>query len=240
MSVSLGQQILKERFSSGPWPTGSSGGGGDMTDDSAEILFQSFVPEATVSSSGMGRDGQSLTLAIQDFLCRPRRRPLTKVPWRMVLERLSWRVTCPTHTTFRLLSIARRGYYGPRDANLALHPERWVFSNEFLSLLNFFSFVCLVSLLCWLNYLSTDWLICSWFFSSQLLFDSLVYVSANILTKFNSIHSFSYSLRFWQVLQYTLNRQRQVSELTNYKRPSKTSDHYMQQNPVIAEHASMT
>ena len=29
---------------------------GDMRDDSAEILFQSFLQEALVSSSGMGRD----------------------------------------------------------------------------------------------------------------------------------------------------------------------------------------
>ena len=42
---------------------------GDMRDDSAEILFQSFLREAMVSSSGMGRDGHSLTLSIlQDAL----------------------------------------------------------------------------------------------------------------------------------------------------------------------------
>ena len=45
----------------------------DMADDSAEILFQSFLQEAPVSSSGMGRDVHSLMFFIQHFLCRPRR-----------------------------------------------------------------------------------------------------------------------------------------------------------------------
>ena len=38
---------------------------GDMRDDSAEILFQSFLQEALVSSSGMGRDVHSWMLSIQ-------------------------------------------------------------------------------------------------------------------------------------------------------------------------------
>ena len=56
-----------------------------MRDDSAEILFQSFLQEALVSSSGMGRVVRSLMLSIQHFL----RRPPSKVSERMVLERLS-------------------------------------------------------------------------------------------------------------------------------------------------------
>ena len=44
-------------------------GGGDMRDDSAEILFQSSLQEAIFSSSGMGRDVHSL-MSIQHFLCR--------------------------------------------------------------------------------------------------------------------------------------------------------------------------
>ena len=54
--------------------------GGDMKDDSAEILFQSFLQEVLVSSSGMGRDVHSLLLSIQHFLCRPQRRPPSKGP----------------------------------------------------------------------------------------------------------------------------------------------------------------
>ena len=48
---------------------------GDMRDDSAEILFQSFLQEAIVNCSDTGRDLHSLTLSIQHFLC-PRNLPL--------------------------------------------------------------------------------------------------------------------------------------------------------------------
>ena len=53
---------------------------GDMKDDSAEILFQSFLQEALVSSSGMGRDVHSLILSAQYFLGQPGRRPPSNVP----------------------------------------------------------------------------------------------------------------------------------------------------------------
>ena len=39
-----------------------------MRDDSAEIFFQSFMQEALVSSSGMGRDVHSLMMSIHHFL----------------------------------------------------------------------------------------------------------------------------------------------------------------------------
>ena len=42
---------------------------GNMKDDSAAIGFQSFLQGDIVSSSGMGRDVQSLMLSIQHFLC---------------------------------------------------------------------------------------------------------------------------------------------------------------------------
>ena len=48
---------------------------GDTKDHSAEILFQSFLQEALVSSSGKDRDVHSLIFSIQHSLCRPRRRP---------------------------------------------------------------------------------------------------------------------------------------------------------------------
>ena len=82
------------QFSSVPWPFGCRG---DISDDSVEITLQSVLQEALVSSSGMGRDVHSLMLSIQHFFCRPRRRPPSDVSWRMVLERLPWRVTCPNH-----------------------------------------------------------------------------------------------------------------------------------------------
>ena len=85
----------------------------DMRDDSAEILFQSFLHEALVNRSGMGRDIHCLMLSSQHFLCRPRRRPLSKVPPGIVFERLSWCVTCPNHARFCLQTIARKGSCGP-------------------------------------------------------------------------------------------------------------------------------
>ena len=48
---------------------------GDITDDSADILFKSFLQEAFVSSSGTSGDVHSLTSPVQHFLCRPQRRP---------------------------------------------------------------------------------------------------------------------------------------------------------------------
>ena len=57
---------LRDWFSFVPWLIGSSGWGvgGGLRDNSAEILFQSFLKEATMSSSGMGRDVHSLMLSI--------------------------------------------------------------------------------------------------------------------------------------------------------------------------------
>ena len=51
-----------------------------MTDDSPEILFQSFLREAIVSSSGISKDVHCLTLSIKHLLYRSRRRPPSKVP----------------------------------------------------------------------------------------------------------------------------------------------------------------
>ena len=56
---------------------------GNMTDDSAEILIQSFLQEAPASESGMDRDVRSSMLSTQSFLRRPWRRPPSQVPRRM-------------------------------------------------------------------------------------------------------------------------------------------------------------
>ena len=106
--------------------------GGNMTDDSAEILFQSFLQEALVSSPGMGRDVHSLMLSIQLFLCRPRRRPHvpSKVSLRMVLERRLWRVTCQNHANFRLLTVARSGSCAPTRKLILLRTQSLVLCSE--------------------------------------------------------------------------------------------------------------
>ena len=103
---------------------------GDMKDDSAEILFQSFLQEAIVSRSDMDRDVQSLMLSIRHFLCRPRRRPPSKVPLGMILERLSYRVTCPNYASFRLLTVARRGSCGPTGKLILLLTQSLVDREE--------------------------------------------------------------------------------------------------------------
>ena len=93
---------------------------GDMRSDSAEILFQSFLLEALVSSPGMGRDVHSLMLSMQHFLCRPRRRPPSKVPRRMILERLSSSVTCPEPCKFPSLdSCQMRCLWTHKEVDLA-------------------------------------------------------------------------------------------------------------------------
>ena len=58
------------QFSSVPWLIESLS---HTEDDSAEILFQRFLQEANVSSSGMGRDVHSLMLSIQHLLCQPQK-----------------------------------------------------------------------------------------------------------------------------------------------------------------------
>ena len=96
---------------------------GGMRDDSAEILFQSFLQEALVGSSGMGRDIHSLILFIQHFFCQPQHHLHSKVPRGMVLERLSWHVTSPSHASFCLLTVARRGSCGPTRQSILLRAQ---------------------------------------------------------------------------------------------------------------------
>ena len=103
---------------------------GDMRDDSAEILFQSFLQEALVSSSSMGRYVHSLMLSIQHFSCWPQHHPPSKAPWRMVLERLSWCVTYSNHSSFHLLTVVRGGSCGPTGKLILLCTHSLVFCFE--------------------------------------------------------------------------------------------------------------
>ena len=105
-----------------------------MRDTSAEILFQSFLQEAPVSSSGKSRDVHSLMLFIQHLPCRLRRQQPSRMPRRMLLERLSLRVTCPNYASFRLLTVTpppkkkkkkkkkKEILWAQREADLAPHP----------------------------------------------------------------------------------------------------------------------
>ena len=69
-----------------------------------------FLQQALVTSSDISRNVHSLMLSTQ-HLCRPR--PHSRVLWRVVFERLLWRVACPNHASFRLSTVARRGFCGP-------------------------------------------------------------------------------------------------------------------------------
>ena len=57
------------------------------------------------------------------FPLRPRRRPPSRVPWRMIFERLSWRVTCPNRAKFSSLdSCQKRFLWTHKEVDLAPHP----------------------------------------------------------------------------------------------------------------------
>ena len=97
-------------------PIDRSGRQGDMMDNSVEILFLSFLKEAVVRSSDVGKDVHSLTLFIKHFLCQSQHSPPPKGPWGMVLERLSWHMTCTNQAAFCLLTVARRGSCSPQGS----------------------------------------------------------------------------------------------------------------------------
>ena len=82
-----------------------------MKDDSAEILFQSFLHEALVGSSGIGRDVHSL-MSIQYCLGQLWHRPPFKVPWRIVLEACKF---------LSLDSCQKRFLCTHREIDLAVH-----------------------------------------------------------------------------------------------------------------------
>ena len=86
---------------------------GDMRANSEKILFQSFLKEAIVSSSGMGREVHSLTLSTKHFLCQSWYCPSSKVPWRMFGEAV---VVCDID------SCQKRFLWTHKEVDLAPHP----------------------------------------------------------------------------------------------------------------------
>ena len=103
---------------------------GDMTYDSAKTLCQSFLQKALVSSPGIGRDVHSLMLSIKPLLCWSQCHPSSTMPWRMVLERLLWHVTCLNHSSFCLLTVARRGSCVPARKFILLRNQSLVLCSE--------------------------------------------------------------------------------------------------------------
>ena len=49
----------------------------------------------------------------------------------MVLERLSWRVACPNHAGFLLVTVARRSHCGPRRNLTLLHTQSLVLCSKY-------------------------------------------------------------------------------------------------------------
>ena len=72
----------------------------------------------------------TLILSIQHFLPTLVSSTLNKVPWKMVLERLSWSVTHPNHASFHLLTVARRGSCGPARELILLHTQLLVLCSK--------------------------------------------------------------------------------------------------------------
>ena len=84
-----------------------------MRDALCASLLQPARYSAFLIRVGVSILVHSLMLSSQLFACRPRFRPPSNVPCRMVLGRLLWRVTWPNHVSFLLLMVARRGSCGP-------------------------------------------------------------------------------------------------------------------------------
>ena len=94
-----------------------------MRDKSAEIRFQSFLQEAVVSSSIMGRDDRSWMLPIQHFVCRSRCRLPFKMPRRMVLKRLSFSCDMPEPCKFPSLDSSHKRFLRIiKEVDLDPHP----------------------------------------------------------------------------------------------------------------------
>ena len=95
----------------------------DMRDDSADILFQSFLQEALVSSSGMARDLSSLNVVHPAF-------PLLTTASSTLQGAMKDGfgeavVTCkyPNHANFPLSTVARRDSCGPTRKLILLRTQ---------------------------------------------------------------------------------------------------------------------
>ena len=102
------------------------GGGGGIQDRwFSRDPLPGFLQDTLVSSSVTGRDLHSLMLYIQHLLCQAQHCPPSKVPWRMVLERLSWNRTCSNCTNFSLLTVAEEVPVGSQGSLSCFTPSCW-------------------------------------------------------------------------------------------------------------------
>ena len=107
----------KVQFNSVPWPTRLSGGHDARFSKDSPPVFSAG------KSSGMGRDVHSLMLCTQHFLCRPRRRPPSKVYRTFGFGEVVTTRDIPAPCEFPSLdSCQKRFLLAHKDANLAPHP----------------------------------------------------------------------------------------------------------------------
>ena len=119
----------------------------DLRDDSAEILFQSFLQEALVNSFGTGRDVHShvdhpafplLTTASPTLkgalknssgevvMVCDMPESLKFPSFESCLERLLWCVTCPHYLSFHLFTVASSGSCGLTRKLIMIHNQSLV------------------------------------------------------------------------------------------------------------------
>ena len=82
---------------------------GGRMDASSAMARHWCRSSAARSVRAVGWFVQSLTLSDQDFLGRPLDRLPSTVPWKMVLDKVSWREMWPYQASFRRLTVARSG-----------------------------------------------------------------------------------------------------------------------------------
>ena len=87
-----------------------------MRDDEADSVFHLSLFWASCSNAGIPRLIHSLMFSVQLFLCLPLHLPPSKMPNKMSLDKVSWRVMWPNHASFFLFTIAQRGSCGPANA----------------------------------------------------------------------------------------------------------------------------
>ena len=84
----------------------------DMTDDSAEIRFSAFSAGGRCEQFWHGQGCPLFHVVHPALLLPTTASPTLQGAVKNVLERLSWRVTCPNHANFRLLTVATGGSCG--------------------------------------------------------------------------------------------------------------------------------
>ena len=98
--------ICTVHFSSVRWPIGSSGGHKGWFSRDPLLDFSAGGPCKQL----WHWQGCPLFGVVHPaFFCWPQHHPSSEVPWRMVLERLSWHMACRNHASFQRLTAARRG-----------------------------------------------------------------------------------------------------------------------------------